>query len=222
MKKESRCFGVGIYDVNDPIQLEDRSGGKRKVLWRCPYYQTWMSILRRCYSSKQQVRTPTYVGCTVDPRWHYFSNFKNWVTSQPLHGCWYKDNQTFQIDKDFLIDGNKIYGPETCMILPNYVNSLFTSLKKDNGEYPLGVFYKKANKKFQSQIYSGGKKLYLGLYEDPMEGHLAWQKHKIKDLEAIVARYGVMTGSDKRVLSKLIGIIEKIKQDVFLGVETKF
>lgn len=218
-----KCFGVGLCDVDYKVQIEGpRKEGKRDVLWRCPYYQTWMSIMRRAYSEKQQKRSPTYRGCSVDERWHKLTSFKSWVEAQPLHSAWLEDNQAIQVDKDFIVDGNKIYGPDTCVLLPSSINVLLCSLKHDIGDYPLGVFYKKANKKFQSQIFTKGKKLYLGLYEDPIKGHFHWQLAKVACLQDTRDEYEELVGHDPRVLEKLNFVIETIRSDILQGRETRF
>lgn len=167
-----KLFGVGIKDNDDITQLEDkdRSSG-RKVIWRCPYYQTWMSLLRRSYSDVFKNKSKTYVGVITDERWHYFSSFKEWMQQQDWEG---KD-----LDKDLISRGNKIYGPDTCCFITDRLNTEITHLKrKDKGL--IGASFKKKNRKYQSQILIKGKKIYLGLYDSEMDAHLKWLDEKIK------------------------------------------
>ena len=43
------------------------------------------------------------------------------------------------LDKDILIKGNKIYSPNTCLIVPERINTLFIKCDNSRGEYPIGV-----------------------------------------------------------------------------------
>lgn len=57
---------------------------------------------------------PTYEGCTVCDEWLYFSNFKKWFDENYIEG--------FQLDKDIIIRGNKVYSPQTCCFVPKEIN----------------------------------------------------------------------------------------------------
>ena len=110
MKIGKLVYGVGINDAEYVVVKREEVGNvdgkrKRKTVWRCPFYKTWSSMLRRCYSTKYQERCPTYMGCSVSEEWHTFSVFRNWMESQ--------DWQDTQLDKDLLVEGNKVYSPET-------------------------------------------------------------------------------------------------------------
>ena len=64
MKKKNRLVcGVGINDANYVVRKETiiLENGERKRLktWICPYYRTWINMLKRCYSAKEQQRCPT-------------------------------------------------------------------------------------------------------------------------------------------------------------------
>jgi hypothetical protein len=107
--------GVGINDVDAPT--ESRENGKRV---KNGYYVLWREMLARCYSLKRQKYRPNYVGCTVHPDWHKFSNFKKWVDTQPQVN-W----RELYLDKDLLTKSNKLYGPDTCCFLTNQENNLF-------------------------------------------------------------------------------------------------
>ena len=109
--------GVGINDVDALTRWNEN--GKRVD---CPIYVSWKDILKRCYNILWKKNHPHYNGVTVHPDWHRFSNFKEWVNTQPQSN-W----QELQIDKDLLIKGNKVYGPDTCCFLTRVENNLFRS-----------------------------------------------------------------------------------------------
>lgn len=68
-----------IYDVgvNDADYVTQPLHGAR-----CPYFDRWHSMLRRCYSSTQSVKKFKTESVYVEPSWHRFSNFKCWMEDQ--------------------------------------------------------------------------------------------------------------------------------------------
>lgn len=46
-------------------------------------YETWMSMLKRCYSQSVKNNRPTYSECRVCDQWMNYDNFYNWITQQP-------------------------------------------------------------------------------------------------------------------------------------------
>lgn len=88
-------------------------------------------MFSRCYSLAYQRRQPTYVGCTVDPAWHKLSDFKVWFDENYRPG--------YQLDKDILVPGNKVYGPDTCVFVPQRLNLTVSVAPDPNRQLPLGV-----------------------------------------------------------------------------------
>ena len=113
--------GVGLCDV-------------RGVSTKLPSYRRWSGMLERCYNSKSLSRFPTYTGCSVCEEWLTFSNFKRW------HDDNYREG--YHMDKDILVQGNKVYGPETCCFVPGRINTMLTDRHNARGNYPLGVTQK--------------------------------------------------------------------------------
>lgn len=124
-KKTKKVCGVGINDADYATQGRDKITGKR---WWCPYYSRWHSMIKRCYSEKYQEKNPTYKGCAVCEEWLYFSNFKRWVEEQDWKGK--------HLDKDFLVEGNKVYGPDTCVFMDGSLNTFTTLRAALRGDYP--------------------------------------------------------------------------------------
>ena len=122
-----RCLGVGINDSNHKIQIHK----KKKIIWRCPFYTRWENMLKRCYSSRYHKTRPSYIGCSVCPEWRYFSKFRLWMENQKWEGM--------ELDKDLLVKGNKVYGPDTCCFLPGAINSLFSHGQKKKNNLHEGV-----------------------------------------------------------------------------------
>lgn len=152
-------------------------------------HQTWRGMLERCYDEKKRHKHLTYEDCYVCEEWYNFSNFSKWYEEN-----YYEvGNEVMCLDKDILYKGNKIYSPETCMIVPCRINELFTKTNKKRGNYPIGVSWKKKNKKFQVQcsVIEDGKKTmkYLGLYANAEEGFQVYKKYKEALIKQVADEY---------------------------------
>ena len=79
-------------------------------------YVHWLAMMHRCYLPAAQARKPSYVGCVVAPEWHNFQNFAQWFETTYPGG-------DYQLDKDTLVAGNRVYGPTTCVWLTPSDNS---------------------------------------------------------------------------------------------------
>jgi hypothetical protein len=158
--------GIGINNANYMTNL--KINGKE---YRCPFYLAWRGMLRRCYDPIYHRTQPTYIGCTVAVEWHEFINFKAWMTKQ--------DWKNKQLDKDIIIQGNKIYSPLNCVFVSHDINKLLNTNAAKRGGYPLGVTFNKKSGKYQSQCTVNGRKTkYLGLFPTPELAHDAYKKFK--------------------------------------------
>ncbi len=174
-------YGVGI------VGLEETKINGRQT----KSYNTWHSMLRRYYDSKYQKKYPTYIGCTVCEEWLYYKNFKDW-----FYQNYYEiDNQQMALDKDILVKGNKIYSPENCTFVPERVNTLFIKKDANRGSLPIGVCYKKQNKKYQAycsifDMKSNKRKTRnLGYYSTPEEAFNIYKQFKEKYIKEIADHY---------------------------------
>ena len=166
-KNNGLIQGVGINDANYPVT--EYENGKRVM---CPYYQTWKNMLARAYNDKYRQRRPTYEGVTVCEEWRSFMRFHAWMETQDWEGK--------QLDKDLLVQGNKVYSPNACVFVDGTVNSFLTDCAAARGEWPLGVCWKEQRQKFQSQCKNPfiKKQEHLGYFHCPQQAHLAWKKRK--------------------------------------------
>lgn len=190
--------GVGINDADYVVCIKETISSingkqKRKLLWVCPFYRAWTSMVNRCYNPKVQDKYSTYKGCYVCDDWHLFSNFKGWMEQQDWEGK--------QLDKDILLTCNKMYGPDTCVFVSGTVNSFVTDHTAERGEWPIGVYWKRQNQKFVAQCKNPfTRKLeYLGCFFDPDEAHDAWLTRKREFAEMLAAEQ-----DDARVAKALV------------------
>jgi len=197
MKPKKLVCGVGINDADYAVQKTEaiQVNGKRKqkMVWECPYYRAWGSMLKRCYSSKLQERRPTYKNCTVSKEWLTFSNFRAWMKKQDWEGM--------QLDKDLLLEGNKVYSSETCVFVSSVVNAFTTDRGADRGEWLIGVYWDENGKKFRAQCSNPftKKQEHLGCFTCELEAHKAWAKRKLELAKQLAA-----TQTDQRVAKALI------------------
>jgi hypothetical protein len=119
-----------IYDVGFIAQGKYNCKDHEKI------YHYWHSMLARCYDEKQLKRHPTYIDCKVCEEWHNFQNFAKWFEEN-----YYEvEGDVMNLDKDILKKSNKIYSPETCILVPQRINKLFVKHGALRGKYPIGVY----------------------------------------------------------------------------------
>ncbi len=81
-------------------------------------YKTWCGMLSRCYNEDFLSRNKTYVGCYVSDAWLCYQEFAEWYNNN-----YPSDGKNYDLDKDIKIDGNKLYGPDTCMFVTRANNA---------------------------------------------------------------------------------------------------
>lgn len=79
-------------------------------------YSRWKNMIQRCYLDSCRNDNPTYKDCTVAEEWHNFQNFANWFYTQDF-------KSGYELDKDIKVPGNKIYSPETCLLVTRADNT---------------------------------------------------------------------------------------------------
>ena len=141
-------------------------------------------MLRRCFDIKKKEKQPTYKDATCCDEWLYYENFYDWLHSQSNFNKWY-DGDKWAVDKDILTKGNKVYSPETCCLVAQNVNCLFTKRDFDRGGLPIGVV--KHYKAFQSYCcnpFIREQKL-LGTYNTPEQAFLVYKKYKERIIKQV-------------------------------------
>ena len=152
--------GVGIVGEESS---RDSNGNKLKE------YFLWNHMLTRCYGKKAKLKLPSYEDCTASTNFKYFPYFKDWCSKQIGFG-----NEGWQLDKDILVKGNKVYGEDTCCFVPPAINGLLIKSNKSRGNFALGVDYEKSVKKFRARC--GNK--HLGLFNTELEAFYTYKHAK--------------------------------------------
>lgn len=151
-------------------------------------YKKWSAMLRRVYVSDHIHKDPTYKDCVVDAIWLNFQNFAKWYTDSCV-------DTTYELDKDLLFKGNKLYSPYTCTLLPKEINTTLTKNDKNRSDYGIGVGLRengtyRSNSKL-SNYYKSRDQAFLE-YKLCKEGRLQKLAEKYKDTlskDAYIALY---------------------------------
>lgn len=141
-------------------------------------YYTYVDMIRRSYRSEELGKDPSYIDVYVCEEWHNFQNFGEWFEISYREG--------FELDKDILVKGNKVYSPETCRFVPKVINNLFISGSR--GQYPRGVY--RQGKKFKTKIsINGNNNIRLGIFDTIEEAFQAYKVDKEKHVKQIAEEW---------------------------------
>ena len=164
------CFGVGPYQGS-------YSENGRKV--RTRHYTAWQSMLIRCYSGHPKFATG-YAGCTVSERWQNFQNFAHDIEQMPN---W--DTPGYELDKDIIKLGNKVYSRKRCCFVPREINGALVRSNTGGGATVL------PNGKWRARISNGYGKgmIHLGCFDTREEALAVYAVGKRKRLHALARQY---------------------------------
>lgn len=144
-------------------------------------YGLWQNMLRRCYSDSSKKKRPTYEGCEVSDNFLHYEYFYEWCHKQVGF-----DNEGWQLDKDLLMKGNKVYGESTCIFIPSEINLVLVKCTASRGKHLIGVHWSNTNKAFVAKVSKNkGKPEHLGYFKTEIEAFKAYKKAKetfIKEL----------------------------------------
>ena len=161
---QHKSNGIG-YIGKSTMKVED---GNDKLS-----YRRWRNMLDRCYNPKdKQYKIYGGNGVTDSKEWQCYENFEIWWDEH-----YYElENERVELDKDILIEGNKVYSPETCMFVPQKINSFFSkgTRRDNNSELPMGVI--KYKSKYKACIVIDGKNNYMGIYDTIKEAEQSYKK----------------------------------------------
>ena len=147
-----------------------------------PGYKTFQHMHHRC-TPEWVSGHPSYKGVYVDEQFYDWQDFKIWYDANIYN---LKSDSTIEIDKDML--GKRYYSPDTCLLVPNYINTFFS------GYHGLNTGVTVSGNRFQAQcgVFKGkgnNKVAYLGSYKTIEEAHQAWADCKNSQLINTVIPY---------------------------------
>jgi hypothetical protein len=164
-------YGVGFIGVGKHETTLNRK--------RTKHCKTWINMFKRCCSESYHESNQEYIGCSVHPDWHNFQNFAKWFDDNYIDG--------YQLDKDILIKGNKVYSPDTCRMIPKSLNTLLTDCAATRGDYPQGVCQHQGG--FVAQLSKRGVRFYIGCFNTPELAYEAYKSAKEQHVKDEALRY---------------------------------
>ena len=172
LSRRSLTAGVGVNDADYNVEISKNN----KTIWRCPFHRKWRSMLERCYSLSWQKKYSHYIGCSVCHEWTYFSKFRLWMKNEK----W----EDMELDKDLLVKGNQVYGPDTCCFIPAAINCLFHPGKKKKSDLhlPEGVL-STYNGKYRVGVTIRPGKIYYKVLPTLREAHIHALEKKIEAIQ---------------------------------------
>lgn len=159
--------GVGF--IGEGPHKSKVQGNSKKTT---PEYVHWSSMMTRSYYEEYHRRFPTYIGCSVNEQWYNFQEFAEWCQWQRGH------NMGYVLDKDVLVQGNKVYGPETCVFIPPELNSIIVTQVKPGKGTPAGISFQTGTQKYLVSCAIDGKNKNLGRYKCADEAFSIYKKFK--------------------------------------------
>lgn len=108
----------------------------------------------------------------------------------------------WELDKDILQKGNKLYSKETCCFVPLEVNSLLVKSDKARGEWPVGVSFNKARGKFEVYLKINGKTKNAGRFNTLEEAFQAYKLSKEAHIKVVAQQWQHLL--DERVFQALM------------------
>ena len=158
-------YGVGITGTKHPT-YEGGVQTKEYVLWN--------GMLERCYSTIFKKKCPTYEGCEVSDNFKSYEYFYEWCNNQIGFG-----NEGWQLDKDLLIKGNKVYSEDSCIFIPSEINLVLVKSDKKRGKHLIGVSWHERDKVFVARVNKNkGRSEWLGTFKTEIEAFKAYKQAK--------------------------------------------
>lgn len=177
-KTKKRIRTYNVQDYKDDTGLWVRSFLENTPTSYNYFYTTadtlWLNVKKRC----KGLQYPQSYGQSNN-LFEGFQQFAEWCNSQFGYGHIDDNGRRWCLDKDILVRGNKNYGPDLCLFVPERINNLILDRRTSTSrELPLGCVYNKLNRNYNATMSHKAASLYMGTYESPMEAHRAWQKAK--------------------------------------------
>ena len=191
-------FGVGVLGevltTVDGVRLKE--------------YELWKNMIKRCYSKNFHEKFPTYSSCSVSENFKYYPYFKEWCNKQAGYTSQDDKGNAFQLDKDILVKGNKVYSEELCVFVPKEINMLMVKCGRKRGEYNIGVYYNKTVKKFVAKLKVSSKYTYIGSFNTEIEAFQAYKEAKEANIKEVANKWKDQI--DPRVYEALMNYVVEI------------
>lgn len=177
--------------LTNPYECRNKNGigflgvGKYNSKEHKEAYRKWKAILDRCIRSDYSNKSiSSYKDCSVCEEWLNFQNFAKWFYENK-----YKCSEPLCVDKDILVHGNKLYSPDTCLLVPQRINLLFVKEKGHRGNLPIGVQKYKKENSYISTFSTLNGCVYLGVFNSQSKAFTAYKSKKELYIKQIAEEY---------------------------------
>lgn len=167
-KKQKLIFGM------DAVKTDLNTNGME---WFCS--RKWLSMLTRCYGKGNKSYNDSY----VHDDWLNFQNFAKWCEENYNP----ETMSEWQLDKDILVKGNKIYSPDTCCFVPQEINNLLIKATSTRGDLPIGVYRHRSS--FRPAISRENKQRNLGSFKSVDEAFQVYKKAKENHIKEVADKW---------------------------------
>lgn len=149
-------------------------------------YSIWNGIRQRCYNENTRDKLPTYKDVEMSENFKFYSYFKEWCNQQVGF-----NEDGWQLDKDILSKGVKLYSEDTCCFVPPEINYLILKADRIRGKYPIGVYHdtSKIHKRFSARVSKNGKHKRFGSYLTPEEAFAVYKREKEKYIKEVANKW---------------------------------
>ena len=162
-------------------------------------------MIKRVYAPDTEQVAKDYAGTSVAPDWLDFQNFAEWFYEQPF--C---KERGYQLDKDLILPGNKVYQGTLCSLIPRELNS-FISADNRRNKHGCGVGFVGLTGRFFATIALRGCKEYLGTFDTKEEATLAYRRARpiyMNRLVDLLITEGKITEQQAAIARRNYGTIE--------------
>ena len=160
-KWKRTMFGIGYLGCNDA----DANRINNYI------YSKWANMMQRCYDEETHKLKPYYAPCNAEIEWHNFSNYREWHRDNMM------GDRKVDLDKDVLVQGNTVYGSETCTLIPHFTNTIFEERGADTN-----IVLNNTTGKYGVTMSILGKKEDVGTFdteEEAKQGYITYKQDYI-------------------------------------------
>lgn len=167
---DKTLYGVGYVGVGNH---KTKIKGQVTDVYLC-----WKNMLERCYDERLKEKYPAYNNIrSVCEEWHDYQVFSDWYKEHV-----YDVDERLHLDKDIKFPGNSVYSPETCLLVPQRINMIFTNKANSRG-LPNGIYHE------TSGYFAKYNTEELGVYTTLESAYDAYAKRKKEEIVKVANEY---------------------------------
>ncbi len=188
-KSNKMVSGIGVKGLEYSTKVDGKMARE---------YRLWTDMLLRC-TEKFWIKRPTYIGTTCSENFKSYTYFYEWCQTQVGFKSKDENGKSWNLDKDLLVKGNKLYSEDTCVFVPLRLNMILVKRDKLRGVLPVGVSWSKKRLAYIAacNVEEGGKRKSknLGGFSSPYEAFQAYKNCKEVCIKQAAEQYAYQIDS---------------------------